>query len=154
MKPPVAAKDLAPAIRPQAPEPYASRLGRREGRGLADHFELTQFGAHLETLHPGAQSALRHWHSHSDELVYVLEGELTLVNDDGEFELGAGMCAGFKGGEKNGHHMVNTGREIARFIVIGTRLQGDQVYYPDDDFQWLCDDAGQWYAAKRDGTPL
>ena len=39
--------------------------------------------ANLMTLPPGAWSSQRHWHSDEDEFVYVLEGELKLVEDDG-----------------------------------------------------------------------
>ncbi|MDJ0656536.1 MAG: cupin domain-containing protein [Xanthomonadales bacterium] len=154
MKPPIRAIDLHPAERPAPPEPYAGRLGKREGRELADYFELSQFGAHLETLQPGEESALRHWHSHSDEMVYLLEGELVLRSDDGDFPMTPGMVAGFKGGDPVAHHLLNRSDRQARFLVVGTRDQGDQVTYPDDDFQWLCDAQGQWYAARRDGTPL
>ena len=49
----------------------------------------------LMRLPPGNWSSQRHWHSHEDEFVYVLEGELTLIEDDGETVLRAGDCAAF-----------------------------------------------------------
>jgi uncharacterized cupin superfamily protein len=77
MKPAIDADSVRPADRPAAPEPFGSRLGAWEGRSLGDHFEHAQFGVNLETVQPGCESALRHWHTRSDEFVYVLEGELT-----------------------------------------------------------------------------
>ena len=35
---------------------------------------ITQFGAYLDTLAPGAWSGQRHWHSAEDEFLYVLDG--------------------------------------------------------------------------------
>ena len=43
---------------------------------------LRDFGVNLMTLPPGGWSSQRHWHSDEDEFVYVLEGELKLVEDD------------------------------------------------------------------------
>src|SRR5437660_10092901 len=74
------------------PEPFKSRMGDRVKRRLGEACGLTQFGVNLVTLGPGGQSALRHWHTHEDEFVYVLSGELMLVNNAGEPVLAAGMC--------------------------------------------------------------
>jgi uncharacterized cupin superfamily protein len=154
MKPAIEATAVSPATRPAAPEPFASRLGAWEGRSLGDYFALTQFGVNLEIVQPGCESALRHWHTRSDEFIYVLEGKLTLVTDDGEATLTPGMCIGFKAGVQNAHHLINRTSNSSTFLVIGTRIDGDEVHYPDDDFQWLPGEDGDWYAAKRDGTRL
>ena len=113
---------------------------------------MTQFGAVLDVLQPNSQSALRHWHTKSDEFVLVLDGELTLITDEGETALRQGMCAGFKAGVTNAHHLVNRSKATAKFLVVGTRARGDEAHYPDDDFQWLVEKDGSWYAAKKDGT--
>src|SRR5246127_5803852 len=76
------------------PEPFKSRMGDRAKRRLGEACGLTQFGVNLVTLGPGGQSALRHWHTHEDEFVYVLSGEVVLITDAGEQTLSAGMCAG------------------------------------------------------------
>ncbi|MCL6436400.1 MAG: cupin domain-containing protein [Leptolyngbyaceae cyanobacterium HOT.MB2.61] len=33
----------------------------------------------MEVLQPGSRSSNKHWHSAEDEMVYVLEGEITLI---------------------------------------------------------------------------
>ena len=38
---------------------------------------------------------MRHWHTHEEEFIYVLSGEVVLRTDAGEQVLTAGMCAGF-----------------------------------------------------------
>jgi uncharacterized cupin superfamily protein len=91
------------------PEKFASRLGDRIKRPLGDQFALTVFGVNLTTLPPGAMSALRHAHTRQDEFVYILEGTPTLITDAGATELSPGMCAGFKCGTGDAHHLVNRG---------------------------------------------
>lgn len=133
------------------PEPFNTRVGSGTWRPLGDQFDLTQFGINLETLKPGDQSALRHWHSLSDEFVYVLAGEVVLVTNEGESSLGAGMCAGFKAGVCNGHHFINRGTASAQLLVLGARVPGDNAFYPDDDIVWFHTQEGK-VAAHKDGT--
>jgi uncharacterized cupin superfamily protein len=133
------------------PAPFDARMGEGNWRSLGDAFGLTQFGVNLETLQPGAQSALRHWHTLSDEFVYVLSGELTLRTNAGEFAMRPGMCMGFKAGDKNAHHLVNRSAAAASFIVLGSRVAGDNAFYPDDDFAWFHTEAGK-RRVHKDGT--
>jgi len=89
------------------PEPFASRMAGRQKRPLGDVFGLANFGVNLTQLLPGAVSALRHAHSRQDEFVYILQGHPTLRTDEGRTRLSPGMCAGFKAGSGNGHHLIN-----------------------------------------------
>jgi len=132
------------------PEPFKSRMGDANWRRLGNVFGLTQFGINLETYQPGAQSGLRHWHTLEDEFVYVLEGELVLRTDVGETLMRPGMCAGFKAGARNAHHLVNHSDKPARLMVIGTRVPGDDCFYPDDDLMWVETESGS-HAAHKDG---
>ncbi|WP_169569111.1 cupin domain-containing protein [Sneathiella limimaris] len=134
------------------PEPFKSSLGKAEWRGLSDQFGLSQFGVNLEVIHPGGKSSLRHWHTQSDEFVYVLKGELTLVTNSGKTQMTTGMCVGFKANVTDAHHLLNETNKSASFIVVGSRVPGDKAIYPDDDFQWIEKD-GKFLAAKKDGTP-
>ena len=98
------------------PEPFRSRMGDRAKRKLGDACGLTRFGVNLVTLGPGGQSALRHWHTLEDEFVYVLDGEVVLVTNDGEQVLTRGMCAGYPAGQRDAHHFVNRGPRRRRPI--------------------------------------
>src|SRR6185503_6861122 len=135
------------------PEPFASRVAEREKRRLGDRFGLTQYGVNLVTLGAGCQSALRHWHTHEDELVYVLSGELVLVTDAGEQVVGPGMVVGFPGGSKDAHHFVNRSGAPAQYLEVGSRIEEDMAYYPDDDLAWKVLEDGRWIGAHKDGTP-
>src|SRR5215475_8081942 len=115
------------------PEPYRSRVLPREKRALGDALGLTKVGVNLTTLPPGKESSMRHFHTREDELVYVLEGEVVLVTDEGEQVLGPGACAGFPAGSRNGHHLCNRGDRPARYLEISNRDPADTAEYPDVD---------------------
>src|SRR4051812_37874072 len=118
------------------PEPFRSRMGDRVKRRLGDACKLTKFGVNLVTLPPAGQSALRHWHTLEDEFVYVLEGEVVLVTDEGEQVLRAGDCAGYPAGKADGHHFINRGNQPARYLEVGNRDPDDIAHYPDDDLAY------------------
>ena len=135
------------------PEPFASRMGGREKRALGNVFGLNNFGVNLTRLAPGAQSALRHAHSKQDEFVYILQGHPTLVTDEGATALSPGMCAGFKAGSGNGHHLVNETAEDVVYLEVGDRTPGDEGSYPDDDLKAVLQADGSWDFLHKDGTP-
>ncbi len=134
------------------PAPFQELMKGRNKSGLSSQAGLTQFGVNLTELEPGAQSALRHWHEHEDEFVYVLAGALTLIDDDGETPLGAGDCAGFKAGVANGHHLVNKTDEPAVYLEIGSRANEERAHYPDVDLAFKKTNDGFVFTHK-DGTP-
>jgi uncharacterized cupin superfamily protein len=125
------------AIRPRKgssyPAPFDEPCRGREALALGLAAGLTQFGVNLCRIPPGGWSSQRHWHAHEDEFVYVLEGELVLVDDQGAHSLKAGDCAGFKAGERNGHHLQNRSERPATFLVVGSRKDADCGEYPDID---------------------
>ena len=135
------------------PSPFDEPCRARHNLQLGTAAGLTQFGVNLTTLPPGAWSSQRHFHTHEDELVYVLEGELVLVEDGGEQVLGPGDCAGFKAGVRNGHHLVNRSDRVARMLTIGSRNDEDSGEYPDIDMAFLPGRySGKGGFTKKDGT--
>jgi len=134
------------------PEPFASRVAGRTKRPLGDPFGLVNFGVNLTRLAPGAVSALRHAHAKQDEFVYILAGSPVLVTDAGETLLEPGMCAGFKAGTGDAHHLVNRAQEDVVYLEIGDRTPGESATYPDDDLGVALVD-GKWRFTHKDGTP-
>ena len=112
------AAEVAPRIGSSYPDPFRARVQGRLKRPLGDLFGLDQFGVNLTELSPGAMSALRHWHSHEDELVYILEGEVTLITDAGEEILRPGDCVGFEAGVADAHHLVNRSGGVVRYLEV------------------------------------
>ena len=119
------------------PSPYDSPCRAREWHPLGDAAGLTQFGVNLVRLKPGVWSSQRHWHAEEDEFVYVLEGTLVLVTDEGRQTMASGDCAGFKAGVRDGHHLINESSEDAVFLVVGSRKEGDWGEYPDIDMKFV-----------------
>ena len=146
---PVHAREVAPrAAVSFYPEPFKSRMTGRQKRQLGELFGLKNFGVNLTTLAPGAQSSIRHAHTRQDEFIYVVQGRPTLHTNDGKTELAPGMCAGFRAGDENAHHLRNETSEEVLYLEIGDRTPGDEVNYPDDDLRV----ADRKYLHK-DGTP-
>lgn len=94
---------------------------------------LTQFGAFIEVLQPGSRSSIKHWHSAEDEMVYVLEGEITLIEGDEETVLRPGNAATFQAGVPVGHCLENRSSQATRCLIVGTRALVDTITYPDRD---------------------
>jgi len=134
------------------PEPFNRMVAGRSRKRLGNAAGLDQFGVNVTTLKPGAASALRHWHEKEDEFVYILAGEVTLIENDGETLLRAGDAAGFKANVANGHHLVNKSAGDAVYIEIGTRSKHERAFYSDVDMMVVRDDSGARYVHK-DGKP-
>lgn len=134
------------------PKGFDRHCLKREKRVLGDLFALTQFGVNHTTLPPGEWSALRHWHANEDEFVYILKGEVVLINDQGEHVLKKGMCAGFAAGDENGHHLVNLSDQNAVILEVGTRAASEHAVYPDADLLANKDETGFTFT-NRKGEP-
>ena len=133
------------------PEPYAAMMEGRTSLRLGQAGGLTQFGANLVTLAPGAISSLRHWHAQEDEFVMVTEGECVLVEDAGETVMRAGDCAAFPAGNPDGHHFRNASPQPARFLVIGTKAEREVATYSDVDLRVEIEGGGARFT-YRDGS--
>ncbi|MGE0231035.1 MAG: cupin domain-containing protein [Flavobacteriaceae bacterium] len=146
------AEAAAPRVKPSNyPEPFFSRMARREKRPLGDLFGLKNFGVNLTRLAPGGESALLHRHRVQDEFIYVLQGEPVLVTDRGEVQLSPGMCAGFAAAGI-AHQLVNRTDEDVVYLEVGDRTPGDEVSYPGDDIEAVLGPSG-WLFTHKDGRP-
>ena len=136
------------------PVPFDEPCRGRANVQLGNAAGLTQFGANLTTLAPGAWSSQRHWHALEDEFIYVLDGEVVLIENEGDQLLRAGDCAGFKAGVPNGHHLVNRSDREARILTVGSRNAADHGEYPDIDMRFGGDRySGAGRFTRKDGTP-
>lgn len=118
------------------PKPFRSQVIPRQKRALGDAAGLTRIGINHTTLAPGKVSSMRHWHTHEDELIYVLSGEVVLITDRGERRMRAGQCAGFPAGHRDGHQFANRSRKPAVYLEISNRDREDSAHYPDVDLRW------------------
>jgi uncharacterized cupin superfamily protein len=144
---------LTPRTGSTYPAPHDSEMAGRTSLRVGDAGGLTQFGANIIILAPGAKSSLRHWHENQDELVMVTMGICTLIDDHGKTEMATGDCATFPAGDANGHHIVNFSDAPAQFLVIGTRTPTETAWYGDLDMKVVIDADGYAFT-RKDGTPL
>jgi len=132
------------------PPPFDAPCAERIRQRLGNAGGLRDFGVNLMRLPPGGWSSQRHWHSHEDELVYVLAGELVLVENDGETQLRAGDCAAFAKGSGDGHHMINRSGETAVYLEVGSRQPDDLTTCSDID---LMSSNADGRFVHKDGSP-
>lgn len=132
------------------PQPFDAPCADRVRQRLGAAGGLTDFGVNLMRLPPGGWSSQRHWHSHEDEFVYLLEGELVLIEDGGETVLRAGDSAAFPKGSGDGHHMVNRSHTTAVYLEVGSRSPADLTTCSDVDMMSANAD-GRF--VRKDGTP-
>ncbi len=132
------------------PSPFDGACAARTRKRLGDAGGLQDFGVNLMTLPPGGWSSQRHWHSHEDEFVYLLEGELVLVEDGGETVLRAGDYAAFAKSSGNGHHLINRSAVLALYLEVGSRHPDDLTTCSDIDM--MSSNADGRFLHK-DGTP-
>jgi uncharacterized cupin superfamily protein len=132
------------------PPPFNTPCGGQKYQRLGHAAGLTLFGVNLNVIPPDGWSSQRHWHSHEDEFIWVVEGELTLITDSGEEILGPGDSAAFKAGNPDGHHLVNKSGRPAKVLEIGNADPNDRCVYSDID---MVAGPGAVRYRHRDGRP-
>ena len=153
MKPPSAIKatDAPKRAGSRYPAPFNELCLNRTKHILGDQFGLGQFGVNYVILEPGAWSSQRHWHEKEEEFIFVLEGEITLTDDDGDHLLTPGMCAGFGANNGNGHCLKNLTDAPVKYLEVGSRLPNEKAIYSDIDMQ-VENSTGKFIYRKKDGT--
>ena len=82
--------------------------------------------------------------------VFLLEGHLVLIEDEGETLLHAGDAAAFPKGTGNGHHMINRSDRDAIYLELGSRRLEDVTTCSDVDMTSANAD-GRY--VHKDGAP-
>ena len=117
---------------------------------LSDVGGLSQFGAYVQTLHPGARSSNNHWHENEDEFLLVLTGEVTVTEGADAQVLHAGDSVCWPAGVPNAHHVSNRSNEPCSYVIVGTRVNQDVCHYPDTG-RTLHTDGTAWRLLEADG---
>ena len=139
---------IAETNRTGYPPPFDDDVAGRWYRRLAPATGLSDFGASLVRLEPGAWSSQRHWHEGEDELLVMIAGEAVLVEDSGETVLRPGDVAAWPAGQRDGHHLQNRSTADVVFVVVGAGDRAtDHGEYPDIDL--VFDPDGY---ARKDGS--
>ena len=147
--PKVELNSIAETNRTGYPPPFDADVAGRWVRRIAPATGLTDFGANVVRLEPGAWSSQRHWHEGEDELMVMVAGEAVLVEDDGRTVLRPGDIVAWPKDVANGHHLVNESEAPCTFLVVGTD-NGKDCHYPDID---LLAEGGTDRYLHKDRTP-
>ena len=150
-KPALDPATLEPRIASGYPEPYRSQVLPREKRALGDPLGLKTIGINQTILAPGKESSMRHWHTHEEEFVFVLSGEVVLHTDAGEQVLKAGMCAGFPLGTTDGHCLINRSSQPAVYLEVSNRHPEDKAFYSEADLKFHGVNARPMFT-RKDGS--
>lgn len=135
------------------PSPYDEPCRLRSTIDLAKAGALTQFGAKIVTLSPGSWSSQRHWHSHEDELIFLISGDAVFVDDNGPQRLVAGDVTVHPGGDGNGHHIKNESDADVVYLVVGTHApEKDHGHYPDIDMDIPANGTANRVFLRKDGS--
>ncbi|MDU9003981.1 cupin domain-containing protein [Sedimentitalea todarodis] len=136
------------------PGQLAEAVSGRSWQALGDVGGITQFGVNLVFIEPGSASSLRHYHLEQDEFAMMTEGELVLVENEGEIVMRPGDCAAWPAGQENGHHLVNRSDKRAAFLVVGTRTLTETAIYSDIDMMVTDTPGAENNFTRKNGSPL
>jgi uncharacterized cupin superfamily protein len=124
----------------------------REWLYYSDEGGLSHYGAYVETLQPGAGASDEHWHEKEDEFLYVVAGEVTVIEDGVESVLHPGDAACWPAGKPVAHAVVNRSAAPCTYLIVGTRVTHDACHYSDG--RVLYTEGEQWRIEGPDGTVL
>ena len=125
----------------------------REWLHYSDEGGLTQFGVYVDTLFAGAKSSDKHWHEQEDEFLFVLAGEVKVIEDDTEALLLPGDSACWPAGTHIAHTVENRSLKPCTYLMVGTRVTHDACHYPESG-QVLYTEGEQWRIESADGAIL
>ncbi|NNC35900.1 MAG: cupin domain-containing protein [Acidimicrobiales bacterium] len=136
------------------PEKFDKPCAGRRVEQLSLAGGLTQFGAYRAILPPGCWASQRHMHSAEDEFVYILTGNPSLIDDDGETILAPGDSCAHPAGDGNAHHLINKTDSEVSYLIVGSRLpETDHCQYPDVDLDLSANGTDTRVFSHKDGTP-
>ncbi|XOV87937.1 MAG: cupin domain-containing protein [Pseudomonadota bacterium] len=102
------------------------------GKALCDVGGSAGIGVGILELSPGCTTRPSHYHTREEEHLYVLSGSVTLHLGSAQYALEPGSYVHFPAGQAVFHHLENHTSEPVRYLMIGERIDDDEVIYPVD----------------------
>lgn len=99
------------------------RLARRLGG--------EKLGASIYVLDPGQKSFPYHFHHANEEMLIILDGEVTVRTPAGEGTAGPGDALIFNTGPEGAHQVSNRSEAPARILMLSTMVEPEIAEYPD-----------------------
>jgi len=121
---------------------HRTRLARRLGGEM--------LGASIYVLGPGQKSFPYHFHHANEEMLVVLEGNVTVRTPAGEEIAGPGDTQVFNTGSSGAHQVINHTDSPSRILMVSTMVEPEIAEYPDSGHMGVF--AGVAPGAKGDGN--
>ena len=83
-----------------------------------------------EIIRPNSKSSGAHFHSETDEIIYILEGSKTAVEDDTEVSLSAGDSILFERQSGKYHFLKNETQSDCVALVIRRKMTAEDAVFP------------------------
>ena len=112
------------------------RLGKRLGGEM--------IGASIYEIDSGQKSFPYHFHRANEEMLLVVEGEVTVRTPNGEHIAKPGDTMIFRRGPEGAHQIVNHTDSVARVMMLSTLVEPEIAEYPDSGNIGV-------FAARREG---
>ncbi len=112
------------------------RLGKRLGGQM--------LGASIYELDAGQKSFPYHFHRANEEMLLVVEGEVTVRTPNGEHLAHPGDTMIFPRGPDGAHQLINHTDSVSRVIMFSTLVEPEIAQYPDSGNIGV-------FAARREG---
>jgi len=87
----------------------------------------------MRQLNPGKYSFPYHYHHNSEELMFVISGEMTVRTPEGLKIIQQGEMVFFELGETSAHQFFNHSDAPCVYLDIRTNMGFDLTEYPDSD---------------------
>ncbi|TPX37072.1 hypothetical protein SmJEL517_g00934 [Synchytrium microbalum] len=98
---------------------------------LGDLVGLKHSGVHLVTLKSGDTSSVDHFHHHTEEWIYILDGQGVACIDGNDIPVEKGTFLGFVRSTRGpSHNMKNTSASDLLYLCGGERRDFDVCVYP------------------------
>lgn len=110
------------------PEGFGSRRAR-----IGYELGTELIGCSVFEVDPGEAAYPYHYHYGDEELLIVIDGELSLRTPEGTRTLEQGEAVRFPLGEEGAHQVLNLSDRPVSFLAISSHGRPDIVVYPDSD---------------------
>jgi len=101
---------------------------------ISDRIGARDLGYNLTVLPPGKVQCPFHNHYGEEEMFFILEGTGELRFGDKRYPIRQhDVIACPTGGREVAHQIINTGKDVMRYLAISTRATLDACEYPDSD---------------------
>ncbi|MGL1893677.1 MAG: cupin domain-containing protein [Spirochaetaceae bacterium] len=96
-------------------------------------FGANKLGFDVKVLEPGQLSYPYHYHSDDEEIYIIIDGEVTLRQNNESSILLKGDMAFIKNSKDGAHQLYNHSSRPVRYLGVASKSDADICFYPDSN---------------------